>query len=127
MELLYEYAVVRVVPKVEREEFVNAGIILFCKKTGYLDCKFSVSENELKCFDLNVDLEQIRRNLEAFERIARGKDANSTISKLPAPERFRWLTATRSTIIQCSKVHPGFAQNESSALDHLMQRFFAEE
>lgn len=127
MELLYEYAVVRVVPKVEREEFVNAGIILFCKKSGYLDCKFSLSENKLKCFDPKVDVEQIRRNLEAFERIAKGNDANSAISKLPAPERFRWLTATRSTIIQCSKVHPGFAQSESSALDHLMQRFFAEE
>ncbi len=126
MKLLYEYAVVRIVPKVEREEFINAGIILFCKKSGYIDCKFSVSESKVKCLDPKADLEQIYRNLEAFERIAKGSDKNSPIAKLPPPERFRWLTATRSTIIQCSKVHPGFTDDESSALDHLMQRFFGE-
>lgn len=127
MNLLYEYAVIRIVPKVEREEFINAGIILFCKKSGFIDCRFAVSESKVKCFDPKADLEQIYRNLEAFERIAKGSDKNSAIAKLPAPERFRWLTATRSTIIQCSKVHPGFADDESSALDHLMQRFFGED
>lgn len=127
MKLLYEYAVIRIVPKVEREEFVNAGIILFCKKSGFIDCKFSVSESKLKCFDPKADLEQIYRNLDAFERVAKGSDKNSAIAKLPPPERFRWLTATRSTIIQCSKVHPGFADDESSALDHLMQKFFGED
>lgn len=124
MNLLYEYAAIRIVPRVEREEFVNAGIILFCKKSGYLDCRFLVSEEKLKCLDPKVDLDQIYRNLQAFERVANGTDSNSAIARLPAPERFRWLTATRSTIIQCSKVHPGFAENENAALDHLMQRFF---
>lgn len=127
MELLYEYAVIRVIPKVEREEFINAGVVVFCKKTGYLNCKISLSDYKLKCLDPKVDIEQVRKNLEAFERIAKGSDDNSVISKLSPAERFRWLTATRSTIIQCSKVHPGFADSEDTALSHLVQRFFAED
>ncbi len=127
MNLLYEYAVIRIVPRVEREEFINVGIILFCKKSGYLNCRFHVSEEKIKCLDPKADLDQIYRNLKAFERVARGSDENSAIAKLPAPERFRWLTATRSTIIQCSKVHPGFADDEAKVLNHLMQKFFGDE
>lgn len=119
---LYEYAVIHIVPRVERGEFVNAGIILFCKKTGFLGCRIFVSEDKLKCLHEVVDLSLIYQNLKAFEKIATGDDeSNSPIAKLDAPSRFRWLTATRSTILQCSKVHPGFTNNFEAALNKLMQ------
>ncbi|MCH5718710.1 DUF3037 domain-containing protein [Niabella hibiscisoli] len=103
---LYEYAVIRVVPRVEREEFVNAGIILFCKKTKYVDCSLSLPATKLKCFDPGIDLDFIEQNLRAFEKIALGdRLSSSPIAQLDAPSRFRWLTAIRSTVIQCSKVH----------------------
>ena len=127
MELLYEYAVIRVVPRVEREEFVNTGIILFCKKTGFLDCRISLDKTKVLCFDPTADMHVIEENVNAFARITRGEVCESMIAKLPAAERFRWLTATRSTIIQCSKVHPGYARNETEALDGLIRRFFSSE
>src|SRR6218665_2030721 len=104
---LYEYAVIRIVPRVEREEFINAGIILFCKKEKYLKCKYEVHEEKLRCLYADTDIDFIKKNLKAFENIALGKEAGSPISSLDMPERFRWLTATRSTVIQASKVHPG--------------------
>ncbi len=119
---LYEYAVIRVVPRVEREEFVNAGIILFCKKTGYIGCRIYLNEQKLRCFDNKIDIDFIEANLSAFEQIALGNmQAGSPIALLDAASRFRWLTATRSTIIQCSKVHPGLTGNLEFALDKLMK------
>ncbi|HMR85780.1 MAG TPA: DUF3037 domain-containing protein [Niabella sp.] len=121
-QLLYEYAVIRVVPRVEREEFVNAGIILFCKKTGHIGCRIFLNEQKLRCFDEKTDIETVQKNLRAFELIAAGdKLSGSPIAKLDAPSRFRWLTATRSTIIQCSKVHPGLTGSLEKSLDKLMQ------
>lgn len=120
---LYEYAVIRIVPRVEREEFVNAGIILFCKKTGYIGCRIFLNEQKLRCFDQEADVEAIQKNLRAFEQIAAGdKQSGSPIALLDAPSRFRWLTATRSTIIQCSKVHPGLTFDPEEALEKLMKK-----
>jgi hypothetical protein len=120
-QLLYEYAVIRVVPRVEREEFVNAGIILFCKKTGYIGCRIFLNEQKLRCFDEKTDVETVQKNLRAFELIAAGdKLSGSPIARLDAPSRFRWLTATRSTVIQCSKVHPGLTGCLEKSLDKLM-------
>lgn len=119
---LYEYAVIRIVPRVEREEFMNAGIIVFCKKTGYIGCRILINEQKLKCFDSQVDLALIEANLYAFERIAMAdRQASSPIAGLDAASRFRWLTATRSTIIQCSKAHPGLTGNLEAALNKLMK------
>lgn len=126
MNYLYEYAVIRVVPRVEREEFVNVGVILFCKKSGFLEARLNFNRDKILCLDPKANIEMIEKNLEAFRKIATGEQCESVISKLPAAERFRWLTATRSTVIQCSKVHPGFAENESLALSSLMDRFFSE-
>ncbi len=118
---LYEYAVIRVVPRVEREEFVNAGIILFCKKTKYVDCRLSLPAAKLKCFNPDIDLGFIEQNLRAFEQIALGNRLSaSPIAQLDAPSRFRWLTATRSTVIQCSKVHPGITPDLMLTIDTLM-------
>ena len=119
---LYEYAVIRVVPRVEREDFFNAGTIMFCKKKAKIACSLFLNENKLRCFDKDVDIQVITQNLQAFEQIALG-DGNSIspISKLDAPSRFRWLTATRSTVIQCSKVHPGVTGDLNKTLDQLME------
>ena len=109
--LLYEYAVVRIVPRVEREEFINVGIILYCKEAQYLKCRIHLHQEKLHCLDTQVDIETIEENLKAFEAIAEGKDCKSKIAQMDIPSRFRWLTATRSTIVQCSKVHPGYTQS----------------
>lgn len=119
---LYEYAVIRVVPRVEREEFVNAGIILFCKKTKYVDCRIALPVEKLQCLSTGIDLDFIRQNLLAFEKIALGDQLSSSpIAQLDAPSRFRWLTATRSTVIQCSKVHPGLTADLAVAMEKLLQ------
>ena len=117
---LYEYAVIRIVPRVEREEFINAGIIVFCKKLDYLACKTFLDEKRLLCMNSEADLEQIHRNLLAYEEIATGNRAGSAIAKLDKPSRFRWLTATRSTVVQSSRVHPGLCDNP----EELMQKLF---
>lgn len=120
---LYEYAVIRIVPRVEREEFINAGIVLFCKKEKYLKCKYELHEEKLRCLYSEVDIDFIKQNLQSFENIALGKKSESVIASLDQPERFRWLTATRSTIIQASKVHPGLCFNEDETLEKLFDQY----
>ena len=120
---LYEYAVIRIVPRVEREEFINAGIVLFCKKEKYLKCKYELNEEKLRCIYNDVDMLVIEQNLRSFENIALGRKTGSLIGSLELPERFRWLTATRSTIIQASKVHPGLCFNEDETLEKLFLQY----
>jgi hypothetical protein len=123
MQHLYEFAIVRVVPRVEREEFVNVGVILFCKKASYLEYQYQLNPERLKCLFPHIDIELIEKNLISFGQIAKGAATHSPISKLTAPERFRWLTATRSTIIQCSKVHPGMADTLENTMSKLMREY----
>ncbi len=120
---LYEYAVIRIVPRVEREEFINAGIVLFCKKEKFLKCKYELNEEKLRCLYSEVDIDFIKQNLQSFENIALGKKSESVIASLDQPERFRWLTATRSTVIQASKVHPGLCFNEDETLEKLFDQY----
>lgn len=117
---LYEYAIVRIVPRVEREEFVNAGVIVYSKSNGFLQCRTAINEQKLRCLFEDVDMDQVKKSLSAFEQIAAGKKCDSPIALLDAASRFRWLTAVRSTIIQCSKVHPG----RSDMLEALTERLF---
>ena len=119
---LYEYAVIRVVPRVEREEFVNVGIIVFCKKTGYLGVRYNLSADKIQALDPLADVECIAGSLASFELISRGDAAGGPIATLDTPGRFRWLTATRSTILQTSKVHPGLSINPQETLDILFER-----
>ena len=119
---LYEYAVIRIVPRVEREEFINAGIIVFCKEQDYLACKTFLSEERLLCIYAEADLDQINRNLKAFEEIATGQRSESAIAQLDKPSRFRWLTATRSTVVQTSKVHPGLCSNPEELIQKLFEQ-----
>lgn len=119
---LYEYSVIRVVPQVEREEFLNVGVILFCKKPEFLKTLFSLDEAKLKLFSEDLDPDQLKENLYAFEKICEAEKNAGPIAQLDAPSRFRWLTAVRSSVIQTSRPHPGW----SSDLEKTLQRLFTE-
>lgn len=108
---LYEYAVIRVVPKVEREEFVNTGVILFCKRQKFIKMLYTVNEDKLMVIAPELDIASIAQNLASFQKIAHGNIDGGPIAQLEAPERFRWLTAVRSSVIQTSRPHPGFCNN----------------
>lgn len=108
---LYEYAVIRVVPRVEREEFINVGIILFSKRTGYLKARYTINEDKFMLFTSELDLDTLYANLSVFDTICAGKKEGGIIASLDAPERFRWLTAVRSTSIQTSRPHSGFSDD----------------
>ncbi|HLA54799.1 MAG TPA: DUF3037 domain-containing protein [Flavobacterium sp.] len=119
---LYEYAVIRVVPRVEREEFVNVGIIMFCKHAKLIKVQFAIDETKLKSLSADLDIDQIRLNLDSFVKIGLGMAIGGPIAKLDVPERFRWLTAVRSSVIQTSRPHPGMCTD----LDKTFKRLFAE-
>ena len=104
---LFEYAVIRVMPRVDREEFLNIGIILYCAKQKYLKMLYVLDEHRLQAFAGYLDMDELTQHLCSFERICSGDAYGGPIAKLDIPSRFRWLTATRSTVLQTSKVHPG--------------------
>jgi len=116
---LFEYAVLRVVPRVEREEFLNVGIIVYCRSLGFLETRFELPEVRLLAVAPDLDLAEITARLQAFERICQGKATGGTIGQLPIAERFRWLTATRSTVVQSSAVHPGRCVDAGATLARL--------
>lgn len=107
----YEYAIVRVVPVVEREEFVNAGVILFCKKEKFIRMKYHLSQDKILSLMPDADMEEILKNLEAFRIIADGEKEGGPIASLEQAERFRWLSAVRSASIQTSKPHTGLSSD----------------
>ncbi|WP_343747735.1 DUF3037 domain-containing protein [Fluviicola sp.] len=119
---LYEYAVIRLVPQVEREEFINVGIILFSKKQRFIQTKIELPEERLRLFKCELDIEQVKSNLRAFELISAGAKEGGPIACEELPERFRWLTAVRSSIIQTSRPHPG----KTSDLQKEVERLFEE-
>lgn len=119
---LFEYAVIRVVPKVEREEFLNMGVVLYCHRQKFLRVRFSLNEERLLCFAPQLDIEEVKGHLLAFEKICLGAPDSGPIGKLDAASRFRWLTATRSTIMQTSKVHPGFCSSLEGGLEKLFNQ-----
>lgn len=116
---LYEYAVIRVVPSVVREEFLNIGVILYCKQQRYLQTVYTLNEEKIRNMAPDIDMEELKAYLAAFELIASGGRDGGPIAKLDQPSRFRWLTATRSTIIQSSKVHPGLCGDLPGTLQRL--------
>ncbi len=119
---LFEYAVIRVVPRVEREEFLNVGIILYSKQQKYLQCVYRLDEQRLRAAFPSIDLAEIEEHLRSFERICAGSAEGGPIARLDLPSRFRWLTATRSTVVQTSKVHPGFCADLPQALNKLQEQ-----
>ncbi len=118
---LFEYAVIRVVPHVEREEFLNVGVVLLCAGLKFLEAKIHFDEGRLKALCKEADIEELRVYANSFAKICKGgKDAGS-IGQLPPSERFRWLTATRSTILQPSKVHPGLCEDAGETMERLFR------
>ena len=118
---LYEYAVIRVVPRVEREEFVNAGVVLFCKRKRFIKMLYTINEAKLLMLWPELDVEQVRLNLESFEKIAQGAKDGGPIAQFETDERFRWLTAVRSSVIQTSRPHPGFCNDPEKAVFKLFE------
>ena len=117
----YDYAVVRVVPRVERGEFANAGIILSCDLERILQASIELDESALLAIDAHVDLDLVRSALAVIPRICAGGEDAGDIGKMTARERFHWLVAPRSTIVQTSPVHTGQCADPGAALEHLMQ------
>lgn len=127
---LYEYAVIRYVPRVEREEFVNVGLLMMCKRRRWLRVAVHIDERRLRNLFPDMDCALLRRQLASFERIAAGDtapasddDCSSPIAALDAHERFRWLTAVRSASLQTSRPHPG----KTTDLDATFARLLAEQ
>jgi hypothetical protein len=118
----YDYAVIRVVPRVERAEFVNAGVVLSCHAARFLHARIALDEARLRALDGAVDLDMVRRHLAAIPAICAGGPHSGPIGQLPLRARFHWLTAPRSTIIQTSPVHTGRCADPAAALEHLLQR-----
>ena len=118
---LYEYAVIRIVPAVEREEFFNVGVIVYCKRPRFIGMRYQLDPKKLVAFCPELDAEQVQKNLDAFKAICAGAKNGGPIAQLEAAERFRWLTATRSSVIQTSKTHPGFADDVTVILETLFE------
>jgi hypothetical protein len=116
----YDYAIVRVVPRVERGEFVNVGVILSCASAGYLQACIELDETRLLALDATLDLDAIRVNLATIPVICTGGAGAGAIGQLSTRERFHWLVAPRSTSIQTSSVHTGRCSDLAAALEHLM-------
>lgn len=120
---LYEYAVIRVLPVLEREEFINVGVILFSKRAKYIHARFLLDPKKNVFFPPGYDFDFLKANLDAFCRIAAGHKACGEIAALDIAERFRWLTAIRSTTIQTSRPHPGFSAELDKTFDCLFEEF----
>ncbi|HYH92079.1 MAG TPA: DUF3037 domain-containing protein [Candidatus Saccharimonadales bacterium] len=117
----YQYAIVRVVPRVERGERLNVGVVLLCRPRRFLGARIALDEGKLAAIAPDLDPATIRPHLAAIERIAAGDDAAGPIARLEPAERFHWLVSPASTIIQPSEVHTGLSDDPAAELDHLMQ------
>ncbi len=118
----FEYAVIRTVPRVEREEFLNVGVVLYCRNQKFLKARFEIDEKRLSAFSPNINMMQVKEYLIAFQQICEGNENGGPIARLPMAERFRWLTAPRSTILQTSTVHSGLCIDAEEKLNKLFQR-----
>ena len=121
----YDYAVIRVVPKVDREEFINAGVILYCPKQRFLKARFVLNAERIRALCPEADVALIAGNLASLERIGSGAKDAGPIAALDIPSRFRWLTATRSTVVQTSRPHPGLCSDAAAKLDQLFEQLVA--
>lgn len=118
----FEYAIIRIVPRVEREEFLNVGVIVFCKRPAFLDMKYILDEKKILTLYPKIDLEDVRQHLQAFEQISKGNKDAGPIALLDHAARFRWLTAKRSTVVQTSAVHPGICNDAGKTVDKLLEQ-----
>lgn len=117
---LFEYAVLRVVPRVDREEFINAGVVLHCQEANFLDARVRLDPERLRALDPSADHEAVLAHLETVRRVCAGGPEAGAIGSLPSSQRFGWLVAPRSTVVQASPVHTGFADDPAGELERLM-------
>ncbi len=118
----FEYAVIRVVPRVERGECINVGVVLFCRARRYLKSSFDIDRGRISGFAPHLDLDAIEEQLSLIPPICTGGSSAGPIGLLPQAERFRWIVAPRSTVIQPSAVHAGLCIEPQAALDQLLAR-----
>lgn len=119
---IFEYAIIRVVPRVEREEFLNIGVVLYCPKKKFLQVRYHMDEARLHMLDRELNLEELKNYLVSFERICCGEKDSGPIALLDPASRFRWLTAMRSTMLQTSRIHPGISSDPEKTLDRLYEQ-----
>lgn len=122
-KVTFEYAIIRLVPKVEREEFFNVGVILFSKRKKFLGIKYQIDNKKLQAFSNEIGIEDVKNYLKAWEYVCQGEPNGGVIGKLDVSDRFRWLAASKSTIIQCSKTHPGLCVDPKETLEGLFESF----
>lgn len=118
----FDYAVIRLVPRAEREEFINVGVILSCPARKFLEARVELDVKKLKALAATIDTDSIQSYLDVIPRICAGEKSAGLIGELPQRARFYWLTAQRSTIVQCSPVHTGFCTDEKDMLKHLLDK-----
>lgn len=119
----YEYAIIRLVPKVEREEFFNVGVLLFSKQKNYIGIKYAIDPEKLKVFSSEIDIDTFTGYLDAWKLISKGDPSGGEIAKLDLANRFRWLAASRSTMIQSSKTHSGLCLNPEEELEDIFNKY----
>lgn len=122
MRVEYEYAVVRLVPRVERTEFLNVGVLLYCKRKRYAGMLWQLDEKRCESLFPEIDFDLIRSHLQSMENICVGAEEGGDLAKLDQTERFRWLTANRSTMIQCSASHPGLCESPEETIHLLFEK-----
>ncbi|MEZ3523728.1 DUF3037 domain-containing protein [Muribaculum sp. NM65_B17] len=118
---LYEYAVIRYVPRVEREEFINVGLIMMCKRRRWLRVELWIDERKMAVHDCELTRDELAQQLSAFTLIGEGQREGGSIASLEAEERFRWLTAVKSACVQTSRPHPGITDNLDATFARLME------
>ncbi|MCY0978021.1 DUF3037 domain-containing protein [Chryseobacterium wangxinyae] len=118
---IYEYAVIRLVPKVEREEFFNIGLVMFSKKEKFIRVEFYLCPDKFKLMRSKLDYDDIIQNLESFQKIAYGAKDGGPVAHMDIPERFRWLTALRSAVVQTSRPHPGKSKDLEKTFGKLFE------
>jgi hypothetical protein len=119
----FDYALLRIVPRVERQEFINAGAVVYCPERHYLAARIHLDRDRLKALWPEADVALVEQHLDAVQRICDGDQEAGAIARLSQRERFHWLTAPRSTIVQPSPVHTGVCQSTDSVLDRLAKQF----
>lgn len=120
---LFEYAIIRVFPKVEREEFLNVGVLLFCKRKKYLKAKIVFNKEKFSQFSTELDADQLQQNLNAFEVVAQGGKNAGPMGQIDLAERFRWMSAVKSSCIQTSRPHPGFSDDLDQTFEELLVQY----
>ncbi len=120
---VFEYAVIRFVPRVERGEFINIGVIVLCKLKNFLAMKVQLDEVRMRALTQDIDIHALTATLDTWDQICQGLPEGGQVSFLDPANRFRWLTAPKSTIIQCSQVHPGLCTNSDGLLEELFTKY----